>query len=203
VIPIVWTAAARPQAAAGRLAVAIGVPGAVIAIDRVARDGPEGLGWPAALILLIVGAVVGRGVVLGREGVLRSGVASLVVTGVLVLAMRSAYAQYGFELPVGPTDGTWMPWVLISVVRGLAMEVWLRGAVFGRAVPVGGWPLAVLLPAALGVLMHARMSQEIVFWHLFTGVGFGLIRLWAGDAIGLGPARGIGDAVIASLVSLR
>jgi hypothetical protein len=201
--PIAWTAVRRQQAEAFKLAVAIAAPGLVVAVDRMLQDDAGGLRWPAAIILLIVSAVVGRGVLFSRAGVVRSAAVSLAVTGVLVLAIRAAYAQYGFELPVGPTDGPWMPWLLLNVARGTAAEAWLRGAVFGRAMPIGGWPLALLLPAGLGVAVHAGMPQEIVFWHLFTCVGFGAIRLWTQDAIGLGPARGLGDAVVASLTSLR
>jgi hypothetical protein len=79
----------------------------------------------------------------------------------------------------------------------------LRGAVFAAALPLGGWPLAVALPAALGVWLHAGQPQEVVFWHLFTGSAFGVIRLWTRDAVGLGPARGLGDAVVAGLAGLR
>jgi hypothetical protein len=201
--PVAWAAVQRQPAAAGRLVLAVAAPGVVVAVDRIFHDDPGGPGWAASVVLLIVSGIVGRGVLLDRGGVLRSAAISLAVTGALVLAMRAAYAQYGLEFLVGPAGGPWMPWLLVNVARGTAVEAWLRGAVFGRAMPVGGWPLAVLLPAALGVAMYTGMPQEIVFWNLFTGVAFGAIRWWSRDAIGLGPARGLGDAVVASLGSLR
>jgi hypothetical protein len=201
--PIAWTAVRRQRAAAFRLVVAVAAPGLVVAVDRMLQNDPGGPGWPATIIVLVMSAVVGRGVLFSRAGVVRSVAVSLAVTGALVLAMRAAYAQYGFDLPVGPTDGRWMPWLLFNAARGTAVEAWLRGAVLGRAMPLGGWPLAVLLPAGLGVAVYAGMPQEIVFWHLFTSVGFGAIRLWTQDAIGLGPARGLGDAVVAALTNLR
>jgi hypothetical protein len=42
-----------------------------------------------------------------------------------------------------------------------------------------------------------------MLWHLLTGVGFSLLRLRTRDAVGLGAARGLGDAVVFALAGLR
>jgi hypothetical protein len=51
--------------------------------------------------------------------------------------------------------------------------------------------------------VHLGQPQELLFWHLLTGFVFSAIRSWTKDAVGLGPARGLGDAAILALASLR
>jgi apolipoprotein N-acyltransferase len=196
------TVRARPNAAV-RLALAVAIPGAVYALDRALGGRPDEPRVVTSLLVLIACLLVARGTLCHWPRIGLSAAASLVVTAVLLAAMRAAYAQYGFTLPVGPADGRWPAWLGVSVLAGTATEAWLRGAVFGAALPVGGWPLAVVVSTVLGVAMRAGQPQEIAFWHLFTCVGFGAIRLWTRDALGLGPARGVGDAVVLGLLSLR
>jgi hypothetical protein len=86
---------------------------------------------------------------------------------------------------------------------GVAIEAWLRGAVFARAERVGGWALAAALSTTLAVAAQVGRPQEILYWHLLTGLIFSAIRLWSKDAVGLGPARGLGDAAISALANLR
>jgi hypothetical protein len=52
-------------------------------------------------------------------------------------------------------------------------------------------------------LLHAGGPQELVLWHLLTGVLFGIVRRYSGDAVGLGPARAAGDLVVLALTRLR
>jgi apolipoprotein N-acyltransferase len=201
--PIGWAAVRRSKAAALRLAAVIALPGAVFLADRVLgfeRQAPAAL---TSLVVIGLCAAMTRGRLFNRRGVLPAAAVSLTVTVLLVLAMRAAYAQYGFHLPVGPPDGRWISWLAAASVGGLAIEVWLRGAVFTAAVPLGGWPLAVALSTALGIALHLGQPQEVIFWQLFTGVLFAAIRLRTGDAVGLGPARGWGDAAMQAVVNLR
>lgn len=201
--PIAWAAVRRSEAAALRLTAVIALPGAAFLADRVLGFGGRAPAVLTSAVVLALCAAMTRGRFFNRRGVLLSAAVSLAVTALLVLAMRAAYAQYGFHVPVGPPDGRWIPWLAASLLAGAAVEVWLRGAVFAAAVPLGGWPLAVVLSTLLGVALHLGHPQEILFWHLFTGTGFAAVRLWTGDAVGLGPARGLGDAAIRVLVDLR
>ena len=201
--PIAWAAVRRSEAAALRLAAVIALPGAVFFADRVLGLGGRAPAVLTSVVVMALCAAMTRGRLFNRRGALLSAAVSLTVTALLVLAMRAAYAQYGFHLPVGPPDGRWMPWLAASLLGGVAVEVWLRGAVFVAALPLGGWPLAVVFSTLLGVALHLGQPQEVLFWHLFTGVGFAAIRLWTGDAVGLGPARGLGDAAIQAVVNLR
>jgi hypothetical protein len=75
--------------------------------------------------------------------------------------------------------------------------------VFARAERVGGWALAAALSTTLAVAAQVGRPQEILYWHLLTGLIFSAIRLWSKDAVGLGPARGLGDAAISALANLR
>jgi len=75
--------------------------------------------------------------------------------------------------------------------------------VFGAAAQIGGWVLGAVLSTVLGMLVHWGLPQEIVYWHLVTGLGFSMLRAWTKDAVGLGIARGLGDAAVLSLAGLR
>jgi hypothetical protein len=157
----------------------------------------------ASGLLLAAAWAAAPGRLFDRRGLRRSLPVSLAGTVALLAAMRAAYAAYGFDVAIGPPDGAWLPWVVPWLAQGVAVEAWLRGAVMGRAQDVGGWPLGLALSTGLGLLLHLGRPQEIVHWYLFTSLGFGLLRLWTRDAAGLGPARGLGDAVVAALASLR
>jgi apolipoprotein N-acyltransferase len=201
--PLTWEAWRRRPNESLRLAAAVGVPGVVAGIMVLLREVWGVSGWWDGLPLLAAAVVVGRGHLLNRRGTLASLALSLSVTAVLVISMKAAYAGYGFTLSIGPADGSWTIWVVTHLIRGIALELWLRGAVFGRALPVGGWAAALVLSTALGVGLHAGQPQEIIFWHFFTCLAYGLIRARTGDASGLGPARGFGDAVLLGLTGLR
>ncbi|MDR7420493.1 MAG: hypothetical protein QN178_16455, partial [Armatimonadota bacterium] len=193
---------ARPGAA-GRFGLAVAGPGAVVAVARALGSPPDDPRTVASVLILVACVLVARGTLVNWRRTVLSAAVSAGAVAALLVAMRLAYAQYGLDVVVGPADGRWGTWVWQWGLAGLATEAWLRGAVFGAALPLGGWPLAVIASTLLGVGLHAGQPQEIVFWHLFTGVGFGAIRAWTRDAIGLGPARGIGDAVVAGLSALR
>ncbi|MDQ7859008.1 MAG: apolipoprotein N-acyltransferase [Armatimonadota bacterium] len=206
-----WVGAALPAASAAwrgrhaavlRLAAAVAVPGTAWLGGRLLGGGDQ-MPVVASGLLLVAAWVVAPGRLLDRRGIRWSLPLSLAGTAVLLAAMRTTYAAYGFEMIVGPPDGAWLPWALPWVAQGVAVEAWLRGAIFGRAYDVGGWPLGLALSTGLGLLLHAGWPQEIVYWYLLTSIGFGLLRLWTRDAAGLGAARGLGDAVIAGLASLR
>jgi apolipoprotein N-acyltransferase len=206
-----WLVAASPAAGAAlrgrhaavlRLAVAVGVPGAVWLGGHLVA-GEDRAPLVASSLLLAAAWATAPGRLFDRRGLRWSLPLSLAGTVALLGAMRAAYAAYGFEMTVGPPEGAWLPWVVPWVAQGVAVEAWLRGAVFGRAQDVGGWPLGLALATGLGLLLHAGRPQEIVYWYLFTSLGFGWLRLWTRDAVGLGPARGVGDAVVAALASLR
>lgn len=207
-----WVAAAasvtgvalrRRWPAAWRLAAAVIVPAVPWLLGR--RFTPDGgpLPWPAVLGVLAAMVAVGRGHLFDRRGVWISGAVSLAGTGLLLWAMRAGYAQYGFQMPIGPPAAGWGWGGLHLVAGGMALELWLRGAVFSAAAQVGGWVLGTILSTALSVLLHSGALQEIVFWHLVTGLGFSLLRARTGDAAGLGVARGLGDAAVMSLAGLR
>jgi apolipoprotein N-acyltransferase len=201
--PIALAAVGRNPAAAGRLAAAVVVPGAVFAAGRIIAADAEVPPVLVSLLVLALCAVLARGSLLAWRRVWLSAGLSLLVTSLLIAAMRAAYAQYGFSTALWPADGHWMPLVAWYVLYGVAVEAWLRGAVFAPALDLGGWPLAVGLSTFLGVVLAVGLVQEVVFWHLLTGIAFGAIRIWTRDAVGLGPARGLGDAVVQGLAGLR
>ena len=159
-----------------------------------------------ALGVLLASILVGRGHLLNRRGIWASAAVSLGATGLLIWAIRAAYAQYGFVVPVGVPAGGWLIGILGYMLSGIAVEAWLRGAVFAAAQELGGWVFAVALSTATGVglyLSSAWVPQEILFWYLITSAGYGLLRVRTEDAVGMGPARGLGDAAILALSGLR
>lgn len=201
----VWVLAAMP-AAAWRLVAALAIPAVPWVLGRLLAPGGDGPGPLVALGVLLASMLVGRGHLLNRRGIWASAAVSLGATGLLVWAIRAAYAQYGFQVPGGvPGDG-WLVAILGYMLVGIAIEAWLRGAVFAAARELGGWVFAVVVSTAMGVGLYlglARVPQEILFWYLLTSVGYGLLRVRTGDAVGLGPARGLGDAAILALSGLR
>jgi hypothetical protein len=201
--PLGWSALRAHPAEATRVFLALAAPGAVYVLARM-LDGHGGTPRPAvSLLVLATSLLVARGRLVRWRRTWLSAAVSLGVTAGVVTAMRAAYRHYGFDLPIGPGDGSWTAWLWPRLAAGVAVEAWLRGAVFGAALPLGGWPLALALSTALGVLLSAGQTPEVVLWSLFAGVAFGAIRLWTRDAAGLGPARGLGDAVVMGLAELR
>jgi apolipoprotein N-acyltransferase len=201
--PVGWVAVRRQPEGALRLAVAVVLPGLFWLVHGVLLSEVGWASWVTPVIVLGLSARVARGRLFNRGGVLWSTGLSLAVTAVLIAAMRAAYAQYGFLLPIGPARGRWVEWLVPHLLEGVAAEAWLRGAVFATAADLGGWPLATALSTILGIALHLGQPQEIIFWHLFTCVAFSAIRVWTKDALGLGPARGLGDAVVLGLADLR
>ncbi len=63
--------------------------------------------------------------------------------------------------------------------------------------------MGIVSSTLLGIVLRLGAPQEVFFWSLLTGVGYGALRTWTGDAVGLGPARGLGDAAIFALSGLR
>lgn len=201
--PAGLTVVRRHPAAAWNLAAAIAVPAVPWLANRVLAPDLDVLTPVAAAGILLASVLVGRGRLLCRRGVLVSLGASLVVTGVLILVMSSAYARYGLPVPLGPPPGNAVAWGMQRILSGIALEAWLRGAVFAAAVPLGGWGLGIVSSTLLGIVLRLGAPQEVLFWSLLTGVGYGALRAWTGDAVGLGPARGLGDAAIFALSGLR
>jgi apolipoprotein N-acyltransferase len=200
---IAWPTLRRSAPAVWRLAAVVVLPGAIFAVERLTR-GEAGLpAWPTSVAVLALCAALTPGRLFARPGLVRSAGASLAMTATLVLAMRAAYAQYGFYLRLGPPPEAGMSWLLSTLLAGMAVEIWLRGSVFAAAEQLGGWPLAAGLSVVLGIALHLGASQELLFWHLFTGAGFAALRRWTGDAVGLGPARGLGDAAIYAVAGMR
>ncbi|MDQ7840717.1 MAG: apolipoprotein N-acyltransferase [bacterium] len=211
----VWVLAAAPEgvavlrrrpAAAWRLVAAMAIPAVPWVLGRLLSPGGDGPGPLVALGVLLASMLVGRGHLLNRRGIWASAAVSLGATGLLVWAIRAAYAQYGFVVPVGVPAGGWLIGILGYMLGGIAVEAWLRGAVFAAARELGGWVFAVAVSTAMGVGLYlglARVPQEILFWYLITSAGYGLLRVRTGDAVGLGPARGLGDAAILALSGLR
>lgn len=209
---VVWGAAVSPQilraieqrqAAALRLIAAVAVPAIPLLIGRWLGL-EDGMGaWLVWLATLGAAVLVGRGAVTDRRGMLISAPVSLAVTLVLVVAMRSGYAHYGYQTPLLAPVGGWMVGGALLLTVGIATEAWLRGAVFAAAESLGGWPLAAVLSTVLGVVLHLDAPQELILWYIVTGVLFSGLRLWTRDAAGLGPARALGDAAFAALGLLR
>ncbi len=211
----VWVLAAAPAgiaalrrrpAVAWRLAAAVAIPAVPWVLGRLLAPGGDGPGPLAASGVLLASMLVGWGHLLNRRGIVTSTAVSLGATGLLVWAIRAAYAQYGFQVPAGVPADAWFVAILGYVLGGIAIEAWLRGAVFASAQELGGWVFAVAASTAMGIGLYmggARVPQEILFWHLLTSVGYGLLRARTGDALGLGPARGLGDAAILALAGLR
>jgi apolipoprotein N-acyltransferase len=195
-------AARRPRELA-RLAAAVALPGVPVVVGRWLGL-EDGMGaWAVWLSVLGIAALAGRGHLMRGRGVGRSMPVSLAVIFALVWAMREAYARYGYQMPLVAPAGGWLPGGALLISVGVATEAWLRGAVFATAQSVGGWPLAAVLSTILGVLLHLGAPQELVLWHIVTGLLFSGVRLWARDAVGLGPARAVGDAAFAALGALR
>ena len=201
-----WAARLRQAPhAAGLLVLTVVIPPLPWVLLRLGDVGGAA-GWPAwlgPLALFAAAAVLGRGTLFTRRGVLISAGASLALTGALVAIMRAAFAQYGFTVPFDPPAGGWLWGGGRLIVSGVAVEAWLRGAVFSRAERLGGWVLATGLSTGLGIGLHLGAAQEVLLWHLLTGVGFSLLRLRTRDAVGLGAARGFGDAAVYALAGLR
>ncbi len=193
----------RHNADAVRLAAAVLLPGAVWVLGRSVSRGEGPL--HVLVILLMLGAVlaVGRRHLFNRRGVWVSTGVSLALAVALIGVMRNAYAQYGFHMPITTPVGGWALGGLMIVAGGIALEAWLRGAVFGAAEQIGGWLLGAALSTVVGIVIHWGLPQEIVYWHLVTGLGFSALRAWTRDAVGLGLARGLGDAAVLSLAGLR
>ncbi|MDR7544459.1 MAG: apolipoprotein N-acyltransferase [Armatimonadota bacterium] len=202
-LPLAWQAVRRRLADSVRLLISVLAPAAVLAADRLLAGRDDGPGVVASCAVLALCAALARRDLLDWRRMGASVMLSVGLTVVLLAAMRGAYARYGFVVPLGPSGGGWLPWLAPHLLKGFAVEAWLRGATFSPAMRLGGWPLAIAVSTVLGVFLHAGQSQEIVFWHLVTGAGFGAIRLWTRDAMGLGPARGVGDAVVMGLAGLR
>lgn len=204
--PAAIAALLRRPAAASRLVAAVVIPAVPWVMGRLLAPGGSGPGLLAALGVLLASVLIGKGHLLDRRGIWASVSVSLGATGLVVWAMRTAYAQYGFHVPTAlPADGG-LAALLGCILSGIAIEAWLRGAVFASAQELGGWVLAVAASTAMGVGLYigwAGVPQEILFWHLLTSAGYGLLRVRTGDAVGLGPARGLGDAVILALSGLR
>ncbi|MGH7184948.1 MAG: apolipoprotein N-acyltransferase, partial [Pseudomonadota bacterium] len=164
----VWIAAISPQAlrviehrpaATVRLIAAAGIPAIPVIVGRwLALE--DGLGaWLVWLAMFGAAVVVGRRHLTNRRGLLVSAPVSMAVTFMLILAMRSGYARYGYGVPlVAPLDG-WLAGGALLLAAGIATEAWLRGAVFAAAESLGGWPLAVVLSTLLGVVLHLDAPQ--------------------------------------------
>jgi apolipoprotein N-acyltransferase len=207
-----WLAAAAPigvaavrarQAAFLQMVAAAVVPGIPWLLGRLLLPDGDALHPLVALAVLATSVTVARASIARPRGMPASAGISLGAVILLIWMMRVAYARYGFVMPLGPPPGGWVAWGLQSIASGVAIEAWLRGAVFGRAQAFGGWPLAALLSTALGIGLYPGAPQEIVAWHLLTGIGFSALRARSGDSVGLGPARGLGDAAIVALAGLR
>ncbi|MGQ0548093.1 MAG: apolipoprotein N-acyltransferase [Armatimonadota bacterium] len=207
-----WLAAAAPLALdvfrrhwnhATRLAIAILIPGVVWMLGRLTAPDEGQRHGLLILLMLITVVALGRGHLFNVRGVWISAVLSLALTALLISVMRIAYAQYGFQMPINTPAGGWAVGSGLIVAGGIALEAWLRGAVFGAAAQIGGWVLGTVVSTVLGILIHWGLPQEIVYWHLVTGLGFSLLRAWTRDALGLGIARGLGDAAVLSLAGLR
>lgn len=207
-----WLAAAAPvgvaavrarRAAFWQMLAAAVIPGVPWLLGRVLLPDGDALHPLVALAVLATSVAVARGKIVRLRGIPVSAGISLGAVVLLIWVMRVAYARYGFVMPLGPPPGGWVAGGLQSIASGVAIEAWLRGAVFGRAQAFGGWPLAALLSTALGIGLYPGAPQEIVAWHLLTGMGFSALRERSGDSVGLGPARGLGDAAIVALAGLR
>jgi apolipoprotein N-acyltransferase len=208
----VWLGAAAPRAIGVlrshateflRLAAAILVPGIVWLAGRAAAF-DEGLArWLVIAVMLGAVAALGRRHLFRPRGTLVSAGLSIGFAGLLVAVMRMAYEQYGLRMPVVAPVGGWVWGGLQMIAGGIALEGWLRGAVFGSATRIGGSVLGAVISTIIGILAHWGLPQEIVYWHLVTGLAFSVIRARTGDAVGLGIGRGLGDAAVMSLAGLR
>jgi hypothetical protein len=207
----VWLAVLRRSpAATARLVLSVVVPGAVWILGRwwTASAAPQAaalwpVAWPVLVALLAAAMTTGRGDLLAPRGTWICAGASLTLTALLVLAMRQGYTQYGFTVPLEPPAGGWLWGGLHLVASGVAVEAWLRGAAFAAAERLGGWAAATGLSTGLGIALHLGAPQEVLLWQLLTGIGFSVLRLWTRDALGLGAARGLGDAAVFGLAGLR
>ncbi len=192
-----WLRARRAEI--GALGVALAGPGAIWLAGRWVGDVGPGA-WTAALVLLVAAWRAGARAPVDARGVWLSMAGSLVVTGVLAVVMVAAYARYGFSLPLtAPAPAA----ALLMVLQASALEAWLRGAVLTRAAALGGPAAGVAIAALAGAFLRVGAPQEVFLWYVLTGLVFGLIRLYTGDAFGLGPARAAGDAVVMALAQLR
>jgi apolipoprotein N-acyltransferase len=207
-----WLVAAAPvgiavvrarSAAFVGLLFAIFVPAIPWLLGRALLPGDGALHPAAALAVLGAAWFVSPGQIARLRAIPATLGISLVAVGALLWVMQMSYAHYGLYMTVDPPVGGWIIGGLQVIVSGIAIEAWLRGAVYGRAEAFGGWVFAAFVSAFLGMGLYPGAPQEIVFWHLLTGLGFAIVRARTGDAVGLGPARGLGDAAIVALAGLR
>jgi hypothetical protein len=207
-----WLVAAAPvgiavirarSAAFVGLLFAIFVPAIPWLLSRALLPGDGALHPAAALAVLAAAWFVSPGQIARLRAIPATLGISLVAVGALLWVMQMSYAYYGLYISVDPPVGGWIIGGLQVIASGIAIEAWLRGAVYGRAEAFGGWVFAAFLSAFLGMGLYPGAPQEIIFWHLLTGLGFAIVRARTGDAVGLGPARGLGDAAIVALAGLR
>ncbi len=200
--PQVLRAVVERQRDAARLGAAIAAPAVPLLIGRWLGLEDGAGAWIVWLAVLGAAVLVGKGhPATGRRIVLSAGI-SLAVTALLVGVMRAGYAQYGYRVPfLTPADG-WVAGGLLQLFGGIATESWLRGAIFTAAESLGGWPMAAALSTTVGVVLHLGAPQELILWHILTGLLFSGLRLWTKDSLGLGPARALGDAAFGALGAL-
>lgn len=177
----------------------------LIAVWFVLGSGSQGV-WPGVLLAFVIVLSAVRPLtewgfrVRGFAAALCAGMAVVgVLWGGMVLAFRANALPAGVPVP----DGGWLVGVLRQLVIGLAVEGWLRGVVFTPASHWKGWPAAVALGAAMGMLLQRGLTAEAMAWALVTGAAFGLIRARTGNALGLVAPHALGNILFALVTMVR
>ena len=125
--------------------------------------------------------------------------------GVLVLWSGLALALRAYDLPVGipVPPGGWVTGILAQCGVAAASESWLRGVAFTSLAEWKGAGIAVAVTTVLGVLLARGLGPEGMVWVLVTGVLFGVIRQWTGNALGLLVPHVLGNVLFSTLALLR
>ena len=182
-------------------------PGLLMLAQPVAQSTVPPIGrWVMPLAVLGAAWVSGggwRGLAFRPRQAPASALLGLAVVAGLAGVMVSAYARYGFSLRIMPPPGGWLFGGAALLLGALAVEGWLRGAVFSAARTWRGPGIALLVSALPPLIAAPGELPEITIWSLLMGATFGVVRFFTGDALGLAVPQAAGLLFLGTITTLR